>query len=201
MNTRSKKRLTARHALETVEEKILIDSEHFFTLANMMDNDSFVHLIQCDTCLYDNQDLEPEEIDTRLRMKRKVAKKRRMQRIRWHAELRAAEVKLLRRELRIAHKKNRTENGEMGIVWWNWDYWDKGKGVKRNTVKKEEPVTPIWWGQDYKPSTPMLTYPSSTPTSRYQSMDPNDFVWSPVYRPSPNKSSPFILSRIWHLLV
>ena len=40
MNTRSKKRLTARHALETNTDKILIDSEHFFTLANMMDDDS-----------------------------------------------------------------------------------------------------------------------------------------------------------------
>ena len=167
LNTHSKKRLTACHALETNGDKILIDSEHFFTLANMMDDDSYVHLIQHDTCLYDIQDLEPEEIEKRQRMKKKAALKRRMQRIRRHAELRAAEVKLLRRELRIAHKKNRTEDGELGITWWSREYWDEGKGVKRLTVKKEEPVTPIWWGQDYKPSTPMLTYPSLTPTSRY----------------------------------
>ena len=165
MNTRSKKHLTARHALETFGEKLLIDSEHFFTLANMLDDDSYVHLIMRDTCLYDIQDLDPEDIVTRLRMKKKAAKKRRMQRIRHHAELRAAEVKLLRRELRIAHKKNRTESGEMGITWWSWEYWDEGKGVKRVSKIKEEPVTPIWWGQDYKPSTPMLTYPSLTPTS------------------------------------
>ena len=82
MNTRSKKHLTARHALETNMDKILIDSEHFFTLANMMDNDSYVHLIQRDTCLYDIQDLDPEDINTGLRMKKKAAKKRRMQRIR-----------------------------------------------------------------------------------------------------------------------
>ena len=117
MNTRSRKRLTARHALETFGDKILLDSEHFFTLANMMDDDSYVHLIQRDTCLYDIQDLEPEDIDKRLWMKKKVAKKQRMQRIRRHAELRAAEVKLLRRELRIAHKRNRTEDGQMGIIW------------------------------------------------------------------------------------
>ena len=185
MNTCSKKCLTARHTLETNTDKILIDSEHFFTLTNMMDDNSYVHLIQWDTCLFDIQDLEPDEINTRLRMKKKVVKKRQMQRIRRHAELRAAEVKLLRRELRIAHKRNRTENGEMGITGWSREYWDEGQGVKRLTVKKEEPVTPIWWGQDYKPSTPMLTYPSLTPTSRYQSLDPNDFVWSPRYRPSP----------------
>ena len=119
MNTRNRKRLTARHALETFGDKVLLDSEHFFTLANMMDDDSYVHLIQRDTCLYNIQDLDPEDIDTRLQMKKKAAKKRRMQRIRRHAELRAVEVKLLRRELRIAHKKNRTENGEMGITWWN----------------------------------------------------------------------------------
>ena len=184
-NTRSKKRLSACHALEMVAEKILINSEHFFTLANMMDDDSYIHLIQRDTSLYDIQDLDPEDIDERLRIKNKAAKKWRMQRIRRHAELRAVEVKLLRRELQIAHKKNRTENGEIGIIWWNCEYWDEGKGVKRVSEIKEEPVTPIWWGQDYKPSTLMLTYPSLTPTSRYQSMDPNDFVWSQVYRPSP----------------
>ena len=185
MNTRNRKRQTVRHALETFGDKILLDSEHFFTLANMMDDDSYVHMIVRDTCLYDIQDLDPEDIATRQRLKKRAALKRRMQRIRRHAELRAAEVKLLRRELRIAHKKNRTEDGELGIVWWSREYWDDGKTVKRLTVKKEEPVTPIWWGQDYKPSTPMLTYPSLTPTSRYQSLDPNDFVWSPKYRPSP----------------
>ena len=185
MNTRNKKRLTARHALETFGDKLLLDSEHFFTLANMIDDDSYVHLIQCDTCLYDIQDLKPEDIEKRQRMKKKAALKRRMQRIRRHTELQAAEVKLLRKELRIAHKKNRTEDGELGITWWSREYWDEGKGVKRLTVKKEEPISPIWWGQDYKPSTPMLTYPSLTPTSRYQSLDPNDFVWSLRYRPSP----------------
>ena len=81
-----------------------------------------------------------------------------MQRIRQHAELEAAKVKLLRRELQIAHKRNTPENGEMGITWWSQEYWDEGKRVKKYTVKKEEPVTPIWWGQDYKPSTLMLTY-------------------------------------------
>ena len=127
MNTHSKKRLTARDALEMNTDKILIDSEHFFTLANMMDDDSYVHLIQHDTCLYDIRDLESEVIDTRLRMKKKAVKKRRMQRIRRHAELRANEVKLLRRELRIAHKKNRTEDGEMGITWWSQEYWEIGR--------------------------------------------------------------------------
>ena len=94
-NTRSKKCLTVCHALEMNADKILLNSKHFFTLANMMDNDSYVHLIQRDTCLYDIQDLDPEDIDMRLRMKKKVAKKRQMQRIRQQAELRAAEVKLL----------------------------------------------------------------------------------------------------------
>ena len=76
MNTHSKKHLTARHALEMNTDKILLDSEHFFTLANMMDNNSYVHLIQRDTCLYDIQDLDPDDIDTRLRMKKKAVKKR-----------------------------------------------------------------------------------------------------------------------------
>ena len=76
MNTRSKKCQTVRHALETNEDQILFDSQHFFTLANMMDDDSYIHLIQCNTCLFDIQDLGPEDIKRRLQMKKKVAKKR-----------------------------------------------------------------------------------------------------------------------------
>ena len=183
MNTRSKKRLAIPPADQL--DKILIDTGNFFTLPNMLDDASYVHMIQRDTCLYDISDLEPEDIAERMRIKKKQAVKRRMNRIRRTAEIQARKVKQLRRELRIAHKKSRTEDGKLGIAWWSQEYWDNGKGQKRYTVKKEELVTPIWWGQDYKPSTPMLTYPSLTPTSRYQSMDPNDFVWSPIYRPCP----------------
>ena len=75
MNTRNRKRLTARHALETFGDKILLDSEHFFTLANTIDDDSYVHLIQRDTCLYDIQDLDPDDIAERQRMKKRAAKK------------------------------------------------------------------------------------------------------------------------------
>ena len=185
MNTRSKKRLAIHPADQLDNESILIDTGNFFTLPNMLDNYTFVHMIQRDTCLYDISDLEPKDIAERMRIKKKQAPKRRMHRIRRTAEIQAEKVKQLRRELRIAHKKNRDEDGKLGIVWWSREYWDDGKSVKRLTVKKEEVVTPIWWGQDYKPSTPMLTYPTLTPTSQYQSMDPNDFVWSPIYRPSP----------------
>ena len=76
MNTRSKKHQTVHHALETNEDQILFDSQHFFTLANMMDDDSYVHLIQRDTCLFDIQDLSPEDIERRQRMKKKAATKR-----------------------------------------------------------------------------------------------------------------------------
>ena len=76
MNTRSKKHLTACHALETNEDQILFDSQHFFTLANMMDDDSYVHLIQRDTCLYDIQDLDPVDIEMRQQIKKKGALKR-----------------------------------------------------------------------------------------------------------------------------
>ena len=185
MNTRSKKHLALHPADQLDEEKVLINMGNFFTLLNMLDDHTFIHIIQWGTCLYDILDLEPEDIAERMRIKKKQADKRRMKRIRCTVEIQAQKVKQLRRELWIAHKKNKMEDGETGIVWWSREYWDDGKGVKRLTVKKEEPVTPIWWGQDYKPSTPMLTYPSLTPTSRYQSMDPNNFVWSPVYGPSP----------------
>ena len=76
MNTRNRKCQTARHALKTFGDKILLDSEHFFTLANTLDDESYVHLIQRETCLYDIQDLDPEDIAKRQRMKKKAATKR-----------------------------------------------------------------------------------------------------------------------------
>ena len=119
MNTRTRKCLTARHTLETNGDKILLDSEHFFTLPNMLDDETYVHMIQRDTCLYDISDLEPEDIAERMRIKKKQALKRRMRRIRRTAEIQAMKVKQLRRELRLAHKKSKTEDGKLGIVWWN----------------------------------------------------------------------------------
>ena len=75
----------------------------------MLDDHTYIHLIQRDTCLYDIQDLEPEDIAEVLRIKKKQADKRRMKKIRPTAEIQAEKVKRLRRMLWIAHKK-RMEN-------------------------------------------------------------------------------------------
>ena len=85
-----------------------------------------------------------------------------MRRIRQAAEIQAGKVKRLRRELWIAHKRSRTADGELGIVWWNIEYWDKGFGVKRLEIKKEEPSTPsLQIPKVEPPPTPPLTYPPS----------------------------------------
>ena len=182
MNTCSKKRLAPHPSDQLVEENILLDTGNFFTLPNMLDDDTYVHMIQQDTCLYDIQDLEPEDIAERMRIKKKQALKRRMRRIRRAAEIQAGKVKWLRRELQIAHKRSRTEDGELGIVWWNREYWGTGFRVKRLGIKKEEPLTLSLWAKVEPPSTPPLTYPPSrTSSSIFCDIDPNDFVWSPVY--------------------
>ena len=183
MNTRSKKRLIPQ-IVDNLEEDNFFASNNFFTLPNTLDNEMFIHIIQQDTCLFDIQDLDPEDIAERLRIKKKQADKRRMMRIRHTAEIQAGKVKRLRRELWIAHKRSRTEDGVLGIVWWNQEYWGTGFRVKRLGIKKEEPSTPLI-KVEYPP-TPTLTYPPSrTSTSRFRSIDPNEFVWSPIYRPSP----------------
>ena len=84
MNTRSKKRGIA---IDPGHQQNLgqgpIDSQrYFFTLPNMLDDASYVHMIQRDTCLYDISDLEPEDIAEMMRIKKKQADKRRMKRIR-----------------------------------------------------------------------------------------------------------------------
>ena len=78
INTRSKKCLAIPPANPNDDNKVIIDTGNFFTLPNMLDDHTFVHMIQRDTCLYDISDLEPKDIAERLRIKRKQALKRRM---------------------------------------------------------------------------------------------------------------------------
>ena len=129
--------------------------------------------------------LEPEDIAERMRIKKKQVDKRRIRRIRRAAEVQAGKVKLLKRMLRVAYKRSRTEDGQLGIVWWNREYWGTGFRVKRLGVKKEEPSTPLLVKVE-PPPTPPLTYPPSrTSSSLFWDIDPNDFVWLPRYAPSP----------------
>ena len=185
MNTRSKK-CQIPHIIDHLDGDKFFNSNNFFTLPNTLDDTTYVHIIQQDTCLYDIQDLDPEDIAERMRIKKKQADKRRSRRIRRAAEVQTGKVKRLRRELWIAHKKSRTKDGELGIVWWSREYWDKRFRVKRLGIKKEEQSTPSLQIKVKHPPTPSLTYPPSrTSSSIFRDIDPNDFVWSPVYAPSP----------------
>ena len=121
-----------------------------------------------------------------MQIKKKQVMQRRMRRIRCTAEIQAEKVKRLKRELWLTHKRSRTESGEMGIVWWNRDDWDVSLGINKLGMKKEELLTLSLQIKVKLLPTPQLTYPPScTSTSQFHSIDPNDFVWSPVYTPSP----------------
>ena len=159
MNTRSQKHLIPQ-IVDNLDNDEFFDANNFFTLPNTLDDETYIHIIQRDTCLFDIQDLDPEDIAERLRIKKKQADKRRRLRMRRKADIQAEKVKRLRRELRIAHKRSRTEDGEQGIVWWNREYWGTGFRVKRLGIKKEEPSTPIL-AKVEEPPTPPLTYPPS----------------------------------------
>ena len=161
----------------------------FFTLPNSLDNDRYIHLLQWGTCLYNIQDLDPEDIAEWKRKKKNWARKQKMRRIREVAE----KLVQLKGELGLMHKQSRTESGQLGIVWWNWEYWDSGMGLKRLRtldnglqVKKEEPTTPSLHVKIESPPTPCIHYPSSFMSlSCFHSIDPNNFVYSPRYSPSP----------------
>ena len=81
MNTRSKKHQIP-HFADQLNGDEFFNLHNFFTLPNTLDDESYIHIIQQDTCLYDIQDLDPEDIAERLRIKKKQADKRRMKRIR-----------------------------------------------------------------------------------------------------------------------
>ena len=96
--------------------EIAFDTQQFFfTLPNMMDDDSYVHLVQQNTCLFNLQDLDQEELTDHKRRRKNWARVRKMQRIRQEVE----KLVRLTRELRRAHKRSRTEAGVQGIIWWN----------------------------------------------------------------------------------
>ena len=93
MNTHSKKCQLPHPADQLDEENFLLNTGNFFTLPNMLDDHTYIHIIQRDTCLYDIQDLKPEDIAERMRIKKKQADKRRMRRIRHAAEIQAEKVR------------------------------------------------------------------------------------------------------------
>ena len=80
MNTRSKKRLIPQ-IVNNLDGDNFFDSNNFFTLPNTLDDKTFVHIIQRDTYLFDIQDLDPEDIAERLRIKKKQVDNRRMRRM------------------------------------------------------------------------------------------------------------------------
>ena len=107
---------------------VILDMQYyFFTLPNTLDNHTYVHMVQRDTCLYDLQYLDPEELAEWMRKKKDLVRRRKMRRIREGAE----KLVQLKRELRRMHKRSWTESGTLGIIWWNWEYWDNGMGLKR----------------------------------------------------------------------
>ena len=80
MDTRSQKRdITLNPAQQLHFGEGLIDSRlYFFTLPNTMDDNSFVHLVQSDTALFNLQDLDHADIANHKEGKRRLAESRAM---------------------------------------------------------------------------------------------------------------------------
>ena len=104
MDTRSKKvHLPDDHLINNYFKNgmaILNTHYFFFTLPNSLDGNPYVHLLQQSTCLYDIQDLDPEDIAEWKRKKKNWARKQKMRRIREAVE----RLVWLKRELRLMHK-------------------------------------------------------------------------------------------------
>ena len=179
MNTHSKKWNVQQNPNQLNDYEGALDIHYFFALPNPMDNNDIIQVIQGNTTSYNLQDLEEEEIT---KWKKAKAKGARMRCIRKRTEV----LVKLKRELRLMHKRSRTESGILGICWWNQGYWDESLGIKRLKVKKEEPSTPPLHIKVQSPPTPNLQYPASptTPSSHYRSLGPNDFEnWGDLENP------------------
>ena len=168
MNTRSKKRgivIDPGHE-QQFSQGLLNSQQYFFTLPNTLDDNSFIHMVQVGTPLYNLQDLDQADIDDHKRRKR-----------RW-AKLNAKKREKQRMEKVVRLKKELIRKGELeelGLVWRNQE-----RRPKSPNLKIETPPSPNL----LYPPTPPHRY-ESMPLSRYQSLDPNDFKWLPIYAPSP----------------
>ena len=66
---------------------VILDTQYyFFSLPNTLDDNSYIHLIQQGTCLYDLQDLTPEELADHKRRKKNWVRNGKMERIREEVE-------------------------------------------------------------------------------------------------------------------
>ena len=75
MNTCSKKRLTQENPMVPEFGQGEIDSrQYFFTLPNGLDDDSFVHMVQQDTAMFDLQELTHEELVNHRQAKKKLVR-------------------------------------------------------------------------------------------------------------------------------
>ena len=74
MDTCSKKQhLPHNHAIHQNFENgmaIVNTAYYFFTLPNTLDDHTYIHLVQQDTCLYNFQDLQPGELTEQKRIKK-----------------------------------------------------------------------------------------------------------------------------------
>ena len=114
----------------------------------MIDDNSFVHLVQQDTSLFDLQDLDHEDLANHKEGERRLAESRALKR----------ETKRLEKVVRLKRELIRkAEWGGSGLVWRNQEW--RPKGVQR--IKKEEPSSPII--KIETPPTPTLVYPPTPP--------------------------------------
>ena len=111
MNAHSQKKLTQQNPMNPQFGHGDIDSrQYFFTLPNTIDDNSYVHLVQQDTTLFDLQDLDHEDLANHKRVKRNIARARKLKRSTERAE------KLVRLKRVLIRK---AELGVSGLIWRN----------------------------------------------------------------------------------
>ena len=148
MNTRSQKKNALSAARPQFGHGDIDSQKYFFALPNTLDDNSYVHLVQQETSLFDLQDLDHQDILNHKEAKRRLAEQRAIKR----REKDLERVVQLKREL-----LRKALLGKSGLVWRNQE--QRPKGAWR--VKKEEPSSPII--KIEMPPTPELQYPPSPP--------------------------------------
>ena len=98
-----------------------VDSQqYFFTLPNSLDDNSFVHMVQQDTTMFDLQELTHEELANHKQAKKDLARAKEFKR---EMDRKEKLVQLKRELIRKA------ELGESGLIWRNQE--QRAPGVKR----------------------------------------------------------------------
>ena len=186
LNMHSRKRAILQHVHINLTQIVseMDNILHHCALPNNINDNTVIRLLQNDTATYQLVYAGNKLVNAWKETKKEKVRKRKQRELRIRAEKLVKMKRELNRVLWQSHKLNKDGRGEL-LCWWplveEWEEVKREARIQKErqsiplTVKKEEPSSPKIPIKVEEPPTPQFLYPSQS--SRYISLDPNNFDW------------------------